>query len=162
LIHSRIASQARPSRPACGDVVQRLTRREFQRGAGRPDVTFSVPTAWPFEKGATSGSGARMLVLTLGRAAGGHRHDHGISGRPSRQHRLLALPDGGVATGCPGIKQLDGLEGGEAPVQQFLGLVGPGVFAGRAEHDGQQRARTRPPGPQPDWGNSRRAVATMQ
>ena len=65
LIHNLTASQARPNTPASS------TASSANKGASAttvglsPEVTFRLPMAWPFVKGATSGSGRATMVFSF-------------------------------------------------------------------------------------------------
>ena len=63
MIHSRMASQARPKMPACSTGSSTTSGTST---TGAPDAvrTLIVPTRWPFASGATSGSVRSTLVVT--------------------------------------------------------------------------------------------------
>ena len=83
-----------------------------------------------------------MLVLSLAALPAGTATTI-ASGRPSLTVFSVPFQTVGVTTAWPGVEQFDGFKGGVAPVEQFLRLIGAVIFAGCAQHDGQQTAAAR-------------------
>src|SRR3990167_9382996 len=99
----RIASQARPSTPACS-TPSRATRGS-SRSVCSPSTTLSVPTSWPWLNGATSGSRRAIWVVILPPLPAGTATTI-ASGRPL--FTILAWPfqTAGVSTLCPASNSL--------------------------------------------------------
>ncbi len=138
LIHSRIASQARPSRPACAHRLRARSAALRQSAAPAPVVTFSTPTRWPAVSGATSGSVRSMLRLQPGAFAFGHRDEYGTTFGAQPDLCGLAFPDRHGDDRLALGEQAHRIECLEAPVQQLLAFVGARLHRAGIEDHAEQ------------------------